>query len=36
MDLLKSGGAKIVKIVVTRTQKEISADELRLLSADEH
>jgi hypothetical protein len=35
MELLKKGGAVVVKVTVTRTGKEVSVAELRKLAADE-
>ena len=35
MALLKNGGATVVKIIVTRTHREISVADLGLLAADE-
>lgn len=33
--LLKASGATVVRIIITRTKKEVSVAELRLLAADE-
>jgi hypothetical protein len=35
MELLKRGGAAVIRVVATRNDKEVTVAELRLLAADE-